>query len=280
MGSEDGVIEVDRIERRLLSDEQSQEHNEVGDETVLYKASFEEMEDNFVKYQTTQWVMYSLLLIVAWGAGLIMLLYLPIRRYIVRRDFRSRKLYVTPNAIIYKVTRPVFLPCFGVLKKEKHVLLPSVTDVVVEQGYLQSKFGIYSIRLENSGVRRPPSDDIQIQGIVHPRAFRKAILVLLANMRKEGLAREVSVNEGMPSFGSGFHCPPPLWARINVENRLTPRSMSPCALYHDAFHSSEELILQKLEEVGSSVKRVQSLIEVQNPNQQTLSLEATLLRSV
>jgi len=33
-----------------------------------------------------------------------------------------------------QVTRPVPFPCFGVLKKEKHVLLHSVADVVVEQG--------------------------------------------------------------------------------------------------------------------------------------------------
>ena len=33
-----------------------------------------------------------------------------------------------------QVTRPVPFPCFGVLKKEKHVLLPSVADVIVEQG--------------------------------------------------------------------------------------------------------------------------------------------------
>ena len=32
------------------------------------------------------------------------------------------------------MTRPVAFPCFGVLKKEKHILLPSVSDVVIEQG--------------------------------------------------------------------------------------------------------------------------------------------------
>lgn len=35
-----------------------------------------------------------------------------------------------------QVTKPVPFPCFGVLKKEKHVLLPSVADVVIEQGML------------------------------------------------------------------------------------------------------------------------------------------------
>ena len=40
-------------------------------------------------------------------------------------------------------------------------------------GYLQSLFGVYSLRIENIGVRRPPSDDVKIQGIANPNAFRK-----------------------------------------------------------------------------------------------------------
>uniref|UniRef100_A0A7N2MV74 DUF7642 domain-containing protein n=1 Tax=Quercus lobata TaxID=97700 RepID=A0A7N2MV74_QUELO len=141
------------------------------------------------------------------------------------------------------VTKPVPFPCFGVLKKEKHVLLPSVSDLVIEQGYLQSLFGVYSLRIENVGVRRPPSDDVQIQGIGNPRAFRKAVLMLLANMRCEGFSRQVSTIEDVPNF------------------RLVSPSKS---LRHDSIPQSGDLILlQKLEEVGSSVKRVQALIEEQ-----------------
>ncbi|KAM4087634.1 hypothetical protein ACJW30_07G010400 [Castanea mollissima] len=221
MGSGSEVVDIDSLERGLLLSTPTGSQIQVGaeaeseEEPVLYAASFEEMEENFVKYQTAQWVVYSLLLILAWGIGLFMLLYIPVRRYILRKDIRSRKLFLTPNSIVYKVTKPVPFPCFGVLKKEKHVLLPSVSDLVIEQGYLQSLFGVYSLRIENVGVRRPPSDDVQIQGIANPRAFRKLV---------------------SPSK----------------------------SLRHDSISQSGDLILlQKLEEVGSSVKRVQTLIEEQ-----------------
>lgn len=46
----------------------------------------------------------------------------------------------------------------------------------VISGYLQSLFGVYSLRIENVGIRRPPSDDVQIQGIANPSAFRKVLL--------------------------------------------------------------------------------------------------------
>lgn len=108
--------EIDRLERGLLLDSGSsegeeEERSQFIDETdnfdeeepVLYTASFDEAEENFVNYQTAQWILYSLLLILAWGIGLVMLLYLPVRRYSLRKDIRSRKLYVTPNAIVYKV---------------------------------------------------------------------------------------------------------------------------------------------------------------------------------
>ncbi|KAF7143089.1 hypothetical protein RHSIM_Rhsim05G0003900 [Rhododendron simsii] len=239
-------VDIDHLERGLLSSRngspnQGQADAEDEDETVLYMASFREMEENFVEYQTSRWVLYSLLLILAWGIGLFMLLYVPVRRYILRQDIRSRKLYVTPNAVVYKLVRPVPFPCFGVLKKEKHIPLPSVADVVIEQGYLQSLFGVYSVRFENVGVRRSPSDDVRIEGVENPRAFRKAVTTQLSNMRSEAFSRQVSTIEDVPNL------------------RIGPSAaawMSPSkSLRNDSFSQSGELILlQKLEEVGSSVK--------------------------
>lgn len=97
MGSGEEVIEIDSLEKELLTGVECE------DDPILYSATFRENEDSFVKYQTAQWVMYSLLLMLAWGIGLFMLLYLPVRRFILRKDIQSRKLYLTPNAIVYKV---------------------------------------------------------------------------------------------------------------------------------------------------------------------------------
>ncbi|KAF7837558.1 uncharacterized protein G2W53_006040 [Senna tora] len=241
MGTIDEVVDIDNLEQRLLESGSLEEHEAKDDETIMYAASFGEMEENFIKYQTAQWVLYSLLLVLAWGIGLLMLLYLPVRRYILRKDIRSRKLFLTPNAIVYKVTRPVPFPCFGVLKKEKHVLLRSVADVVVEQGYLQSLFGVYSLRIENIGVRRPPSDDVKIHGIANPNAFRKAVMMRVSSMKNEIFSRQASALEDVPH---------PM--------------MSPSkSLRQDSTPSGELLLLQKLEEVGSSVKRIQTLVEEQ-----------------
>uniref|UniRef100_A0A803NT87 DUF7642 domain-containing protein n=1 Tax=Cannabis sativa TaxID=3483 RepID=A0A803NT87_CANSA len=213
MGTGDEVVEIDSLERGLLS---GTDKNGAEDDDVLYSASFLEMEDNFVRYQTAQWVLYSLLLILAWGIGLFMLLYLPVRRYILRKDIRSKKLYLTPNSIVYKVARPVPFPFFGALKKEKYILLPSVADIVIEQG------------------------------IANPNAFRKAVLMRLSNMRNEVFSRQVSTIDDVP----------------NLRLQVSPSK----SLRQDSFsHPGDLILLQKLEEVGTSVKRVQTLIEEQRP---------------
>lgn len=147
------------------------------------------------------------------------------------------------------MTRPVPFPCFGVLKKEKHVLLPSVHDIVIEQGYLQSLFGVYSLRIENVGVRRPPSDDVQIQGVANPSDFRKAVLTRLSNMRNEVFSREASAIEDVQNSKTS----------LSSVTWMSPSKPS----RHDLSHSGDQVLLQKLEEVGSSVKRVQTLIEEQ-----------------
>ncbi|KAJ4827709.1 hypothetical protein Tsubulata_029804 [Turnera subulata] len=247
MRSTDEVEEIDCLERGLLPGSRSEEA-EVKEEEVLYTASFEETQENFEKYQTARWVLYSLLLVLAWGIGVFMLLYLPVRRYISRRDIQSRKLYLTPNSIVYKVTRPVVFPCFGVLKKEKHVLLASVADVVTEQGYLESFFGVYSLRIENVGVRRPPSDDVQIQGIANPIAFKKAVLARLSNMKSENVSRQVVRTEDLSNLRIGH---------------LSPFAMASPSKSPLAPNLGDVMLLQKLEEVGSTVKRVETLIEEQ-----------------
>lgn len=274
MGSLNKAINGDQLEVMLLTDSLSfQEDDEGGDGgRILYKASFEEFEESYVNYQTTQWLLFSLLLILAWGVGFIMLLYLPLRRYIVRQEFRSRELYVTSNAIVYKVKRPVFLPCFGVTRREKHMLLPLVTDVVIEQGCLQSAFGIFSIRIENAGLRRPLSvDDTQIAGVVNPKHFRKVVLMTASSLRKERVTNKITSlaipikDEELPTFSSEIRSSrnrgrlyggsgPASWQMSPVNRIEELNSCEP---------ASGEILLQKLEEVENSVKRVEILIENQ-----------------
>uniref|UniRef100_A0A0D3HVY3 DUF7642 domain-containing protein n=1 Tax=Oryza barthii TaxID=65489 RepID=A0A0D3HVY3_9ORYZ len=234
MGFTDEIVQVDVLERHLLAGLSPDDYKGISEDEILYDASFEATEDKFVKYQITWWILLSVLLILAWGVGLLMLLYLPIWIYVCRKDFRSRKLCLTPHAIVYKVTRPATFPCFGVLRNEKHVVLHSVSDIVVEQGYLQSLFGIYSIRFENIGVRRPSSNDIKITGISHPHDFRKtcflkAVLVHLLNTRNLNLSRKAYVHDDQQSTSS---------------KPITMSSVPPLG----------DLILEKLDEVEISVK--------------------------
>jgi len=109
MGLPDERVQVDALERYLLAGLSSNDYNRIIEDEVLHDASFAEMEDNFVKYQIAQWILLSVLLVLAWGVGVLMLLYLPIRIYVCRRDFRSRKLYLTPHAVVYKVISNPFL---------------------------------------------------------------------------------------------------------------------------------------------------------------------------
>ncbi|GAB2290979.1 hypothetical protein Dimus_025237, partial [Dionaea muscipula] len=44
--------------------------------------------------------LYSLVL--AWGIGVLMFLYLPIKRYVLEKDISSHELFVTPMEIVYK----------------------------------------------------------------------------------------------------------------------------------------------------------------------------------
>lgn len=233
---------------------------------ILYRATFDELENNHVNYDTVLWVLISLLLILAWGVGILMLIYLPIRRYILRQDIHSRTLYVTSHAIVYKVTRPAFLPCLGFTTIEKHVLLPLVTDVIVEQGCLQAIYGIHTVRVENlARGKATPVDEFQIQGVVNPALFRK---VILAEASKFGKEPEISgktmsyhlhdqdgpIADFSLENGQNLH-------RSQSSSLRVPYSVQNILTGAGSVGSSDTLLLHKLDEVERSVKRIEALVE-------------------
>lgn len=108
MGHADSLSDLRSSTDRILAEPLSEfcdDEIEDGSEQILYSASFNELASNYIRYETVIWLCISLLLVLAWGVGIIMLLYLPIRRYVLQKDLSSRKLYVTPTKIVYKVSK-------------------------------------------------------------------------------------------------------------------------------------------------------------------------------
>lgn len=106
LGHAEGLSQRQHSKDHLLSDLVCElDIDEAADcsEQILYEASFKEFGRYSVQYDTIIWLSISLLLVLAWGFGIIMLLYLPYRRHVLQKDFSSRKLYVTPREIVYKV---------------------------------------------------------------------------------------------------------------------------------------------------------------------------------
>ncbi|XP_022156161.1 uncharacterized protein LOC111023112 isoform X2 [Momordica charantia] len=221
MGHTEVLAQHQYSKDRLLSDLVSElDIDEAADfsEQILYEASFEEFGRYSVQYDTIIWLSISLLLVLAWGFGIIMLLYLPYRRYVLQKDFSSRRLYVTPRKIVYKVSRPSFIPFWGTTKIEKNVPLSLVIDIIIEQGCLQSVYGIHTFRIESiARGKASPVDDLQVQGISNP-----------------GLLRKTTIS---PHY-------------VAKERRSI---------------LSQELLLQKLEEVNISVKKIEQLINQPHP---------------
>ncbi|XP_061339941.1 uncharacterized protein LOC133286530 isoform X2 [Gastrolobium bilobum] len=231
-------------------------------EQILYSASFEELASSSIKYDTVIWLCISLLLVLAWGIGLIMLLYLPIRRYVLRKDLSSRRLFVTHTEIVYKVSRPSFLPFWGTVTIERRVPLALVIDIIIEQGCLQSIYGIHTFRVESIAYgKAAPVDELQVQGISDPDLLRKVIIreasKISRDVSKSGKptapSRDVENLTRMPATAEGsvyLRSPSKSWKMA-----ASPRSSSL------ERRVGGGLLLNKLEEVNKSVKRLELLIE-------------------
>lgn len=278
MGHADGLSELRSSKDHLLSDHELEVEECTDDddeeaanssEEILYAASFEELASNSVKYDTIIWFSISLLLVLAWGVGVFMLLYLPIRRYVLKKDISSRKLYVTPSEIVYKVSRPSFIRFWGKTTKETHVPLSLVIDIIIEQGCLQSIYGIHTFRVESiARGKAAPVDELQVQGVDNPGLLRKVIVTEAAkvihnsskNWKVNAFTGEVESMSRMASLTEGtavLRSPSKSWKMAGLPRQASVehRGMVP-----------GELILHKLDEVNKSVKKIELLFEKsQNP---------------
>ncbi|KAJ6710085.1 PROTEIN putative-RELATED [Salix koriyanagi] len=283
-GRNDDLSELGSSRDPLLAYPESELNAENDEEPILYAASFDELAKNHVKYDTVIWVSISLLLVLAWGIGIVMLLCIPIRRYMLQKDISSRKLYVTANEIVYKFSRPSML-FWRATTIEKCIPLSLVIDIIIEQGCLQSVYGIHTFRVESIvHGKAAPVDELQVQGVADPGVLRKVIITEASKnvqdfgkgwkptsiIEEESLSRVGSLSDGRAVFKS----PPKSWKMTgspryaSMEHRGSPRyaamehrgSPRYTTMEHTGLIQGE-MLLNKLGEVCESVKKMESLIE-------------------
>ncbi|XAR63112.1 hypothetical protein NMG60_11022942 [Bertholletia excelsa] len=267
VGRSDVLSELGSSKDLLISDpvsECSEDEEADASEQIVYAASFTELAAKYLQYDTIIWVSISLLLVLAWGVGIIMLFYLPIKRYVLQKDISSRKLYITPNEIIYKVSRPSFIPFWGVVTIERHVPLSEVIDIIIEQGCLQSVYGIHTFRVEYiAHGKAAPVDELQVEGVCNPGLLRK-IIITEASKVIQDVGRgwrpisQIGEGESMVHVGSSFEGPAVL--RSPSKSHKVVGSPRYASVEH-RLTLPPDLLLHKVEEVNRSVKKIESLIE-------------------
>ncbi|KAI4364748.1 hypothetical protein MLD38_020802 [Melastoma candidum] len=240
MGHTDGLSERSMSKDPLLTGPISElddgEDSDMAEE-VVYAASFDELTANHVK------------------------------RYVLLRDLSSRKLYVTPSRIVYKISRPSFIPFWRPVTIENQVPLSLVIDIIIEQGWLQSIFGMHTFRIESiAHGKAAPVDEIQVHGISNPSLLRKVIIREASKAIQDSgrmhnkpsapaadgdnVGRATSVTDG--STVTTFKSPSKSW-KITGSPRVASvehRNIVP-----------NEVVLHKLEEVRKSVRKLEFLVE-------------------
>lgn len=267
-GHAEGLHRLSSTRDVLLSDPVSEldVYEEEQPRQILHMASFEELSTKYVMYDTIIWASISLLLVLAWGIGAVMLLYLPFRRFVLQKHVASCKLYVTPEEIVYKVARPSYIPFWGDIKIEKHVPLSLVLDIIIEQGWLQSMFGIHTFKIESiAHGNAAPVDVLQIQGVYDYDVLRKVIVTEASKAQKVGregrYTFQTGESEGVVRMGS-FTDGPSVF-RSPSRTYKVPSSPHPTLSEQHRVGLSPDVFLYKIEEVNKSVKKLESLM--QNP---------------
>ncbi|KAI7736539.1 hypothetical protein M8C21_020613 [Ambrosia artemisiifolia] len=267
LGHMDSMSRLRSSKELLLSDPVSELDGDMDDDEVvsgqiLYAASFEEFASSILTYDTIIWVSISLLLVLAWGVGVIMLLYLPMRRYVLSKELCSRQLYVTPSEVVYKVSRPSFVPFCGVVKLERRIRLALAIDIIIEQGFLQAMFGIHTFRLGSVAQGKASYvDELQIQGVSNPKLLRKVIVKEASRaIQDAGRTWRASVHGTEPGNSAqirSFTDANVFRSPINQKAMNSPRP----ALAEQRVLNCAEVLIHKMDEVSQSVKKLERIVE-------------------
>ncbi|GAA0142209.1 hypothetical protein LIER_42708 [Lithospermum erythrorhizon] len=267
MGHAEGLPRLSSTTDVLLSDPVSEldADEEEHARRILHMASFEELSKKYVTYDTIIWASISLFLVLAWGIGAVMLLYLPFKRYVLQKHVTSCKLYVTPEEIVYKVKRPSYIPFWGEIKIEKRVPLSLVIGIIIEQGWLQSMFGIHTFRIESIAhkIAAAPVDVLQIQGVYEPDVLRRVIITEASKaIKKVGRGGRYTFQavEGEGVARMGYFAGGSSVLRSPSRTYKVPGSPHPTISEHHRVGVSHD-VLHKMDEVDKSLKRIESLME-------------------
>ncbi|MCR9067137.1 MAG: hypothetical protein NXI00_24440 [Cytophagales bacterium] len=172
-----------------------EEEEEYGND-IIYAASFRNNAKTYTTYAASIFVITCIPFILVYGIGLLLLLWAPFFTYVFYKDITTRRLFVTSDSIIYITSPPCCIPCFGVNKTEKHVLLSLVTDVIVSQGWYAGCWGLNTVGIENAGQGGVSSNgkrtnDLSFTGIENAQLFKKIILRTAAAKRAgQSLSRD------------------------------------------------------------------------------------------
>jgi hypothetical protein len=228
-----------------------EEEEEYGNSLLVF-GRFRNNTWSYVWYYTSGYILLSILLIPAYGVGLIMLLLAPAMIYVKYQDMINRRLFVTSETLVYKTSVPAIIPCCGNNVSEKHVMLSLITDVIVEQGWYAACFGLYTVKIENAGQGAGPNAlaDLRIVGLEDAKNFKKVVLRAVT-AKRNGVplqASDISMAEEHSKAGT------PLLAKsfVPLENstRYSPSSAPQSVL----------LPAQSIEQLNSTLLRIEQLL--------------------
>lgn len=150
----------------------------IDDERVILRGQFSA---KVINYQV---VFTSLVILLSSFFTLfpVLIFMIPCLAYAFKANFHSRELAITEKTLIYKQGWYVCCcMCWGV--SSKHVPLEKITDVTYEQGCLERKYDVCTLRIQTAGQSGPDgsSSEIVLNGIIGAHDFRRKIMRAKAN---------------------------------------------------------------------------------------------------
>lgn len=191
------------------------------------------------------------------GIGILMILCLPLIFIYGVHVYNRRKCYITSTNVVLKQEIPVMVCCLF-NKRENHVQLYNVVDVIVTQGVIQRMFDCYTLTILNPGQAGPEqSSSMQLFGVKNAHQIKRMLLDLSAKLKSGEKIEAPTALSVAANSSDNHHMGYQAHARVHTEHST---------LLVDK--EQQQQFMSTVVDINQSLKRIEQLLasQQQQPN--------------
>ncbi len=201
------------------------------------------------------------LLLLVVGIGILIIICLPLIFLYGLTVYKRRRCYITTSNVVLKQDIPLFFCCLF-QKRENHVQLHNVVDVIVTQGVVQRWFDCHTLTILNPGQAGPEGNSSMVlPGVKNAHQVKRMILDMAAKLKNgEKIDAPTATSSGNNNNNKGNYYGSMAISPYHYQQQ-------PTVVSNGLNEQQQKQLMDTIIEINQTLKSMQQLMAAQQQQQ-------------